>query len=126
MIIHHLKTRINKKINKIYVILFIFVIFILTFPIFCYSQVTATANVGVTIISIDDTAKYNLENVSDTIISNEIEITVEKGDTKSYLLKTFNPPDEKLILYNDKEVWTYGKLIVYINNNIVEFTRLAK
>ena len=82
------------------------------FSICGYSQVerrsgtssTATATASATIISVEDTASYYNEQrifAEQELINDTVNIQI--GDTKTYLLKTFNPPDEKIILSNDKE-----------------------
>ena len=101
-------------------------------PIFCYSQTRAkaTATVSATIINVNDTAKYNADVAK---IENELSMTPEKpeiiakkGNTKEYLLSTFESPDKKIIMVNKKEKWIYGNLAIYISNGKVDFVQIIK
>ena len=107
----------------------ILLLLLLSFSFVGFSQTnaTATGRVTATIIAIEDTSKYIAEQKLITEQELVIDtINIEIGDTKSYLLNTFNPPDEKIILVDDKERWCYDKLYVYITDGVVTFIRLSE
>jgi len=106
-----------------YIYLAILILFMT--PMICNAQATARCQVSATIINIADTADYFLE-VEKNISKDTISINI--GDYKKYLKSTFELPDSKQVMSLDKnkELWTYGNLIIYLINDTVSFIRHKK
>lgn len=98
------------------------IVFILLFlPTILFAQSKARSTVSVTIINIADTANYKVEQA---VIKDAP--TIKKGDTKEYLLITFEAPDARILMPNRKEKWVYGNIAVYINDGKVDLTQMIK
>jgi hypothetical protein len=96
---------------------------LLLLPTLVYPQAKVKTTCFASIINLNDTAKYNIEQLK---IVDKAELIVKEGDTKEYLRFTFYAPDNKILMPNDKEKWVYGSLAVYINKGVVEITQVIK
>ena len=88
-------------------------------PLLGYSQATATGRAYATIISIEDTATYRVEQeklmalrIADTI--------VEIGSSFNRVRQVSGEPNNIYKMQNNKQKWVYNNVSYYFKNNKLE------